>query len=75
MDVGKWLTKIKHRYNLLLDMDPTTLLDRDFALTIVNNLPQCSPEWHAYAKGFRQRFSQYKRMQPTTTNNHITRSY
>jgi hypothetical protein len=64
MDVGEWLTKIKHRYNLLLDMDPTALLDRDFAHTIVNNLPQRSPEWRAYAKGFRQCFSQYKHMRP-----------
>jgi hypothetical protein len=64
MDVGEWLTEIKRRYNVLFNIDPDALSDHDFALNIINNLPQCSPEWWAFAKGLRQRFSHYKHMTP-----------
>lgn len=64
MDVGEWLTEIRHRYNALYDMAPEALSDHDFATTIINNLPQRNPEWRAFAKGLRQRVSQYKRMKP-----------
>ena len=64
MDMGEWLTEIKCRYNVLFDIGPDALSDYDFALNIVNNLPQCSSEWRAFAKGLWQRFSHYKRMTP-----------
>jgi hypothetical protein len=64
MDVGEWLAEIRNRYNALFDLDPAALSDHDFAITIVNNLPQRASEWRSFAKGFRQRISQYKRMRP-----------
>jgi hypothetical protein len=64
MDVGKWLAKIRNRYNALFDLDPNTLSDHDFAITIVNNLPQQASEWRSFAKGLQQRISQYKHMCP-----------
>jgi hypothetical protein len=64
MEVGEWLAEIRNRYNTLFDLDPAALSDHDFAITIVNNLPQRASEWRSFAKGFRQRISQYKRMCP-----------
>lgn len=62
MDVGKWLAKIWNHYNALFDLDPDALSDHDFAITIVNNLPQQASEWRSFAKGLQQRISQYKHM-------------
>lgn len=64
MDVGEWLAEIRNQYNALFDLDPNALSDHDFAVTIVNNLPQRDSEWRSFAKGLRQRISQYKRMRP-----------
>ena len=77
IDVGAWLENMECLYNILISISPDAMDDEQFALTIVNSLPNESPEWHAFATGLRQRINMYSHSNPqilVTSQEFITAS-
>lgn len=54
MDVATWLDDMERLYDDLTDIDPDALSDHEYALLLMNNLPETT-EWRSLAGGLRKR--------------------
>ncbi|TDL13284.1 hypothetical protein BD410DRAFT_735555, partial [Rickenella mellea] len=53
-DVGQWLTSLQRLRARLCSIEPDSMTDREFALTILNLMPQDS-NWRNFVSGLRSR--------------------
>jgi hypothetical protein len=58
MDVAMWLNEMQQLYDVLSAMDETNLTDRNFTLTIINNMPK-TESWRVIVAGYRNTIAQY----------------
>jgi hypothetical protein len=65
MDIHEWLIDMQKMYHDLLDMSPDSLSDREFALVVINNLPQSGGRWETFTSNLRERINKYDNTKPT----------
>ena len=65
MDVATWLDDMERLYDDLTDIDPDALSDHEYALLLMNNLPETT-EWRSLAGGLRKRVEECNRATPPT---------
>ena len=69
-----WLDNMQHLYNGLCVIDPHALLNYNFALLLIGNLPETA-EWCAHAVGLRQHINYFTAnidTTPITLNDFVT---
>jgi hypothetical protein len=62
-DVVQWLAEIQHCYNTLCDMDAECMSNWEFALLILDNMPEDS-SWHTYLLGLRAKVRKHESHTP-----------
>ena len=75
MDVGQWLHNVKELYSTLSCMDRDRLSEREFVVTIIDNMPDADT-WTEFLSGLRSRISDYDAAtppKPVTALEFITR--
>ena len=62
-DIVQWLKAMGDMYNTLCCMDRHRMSDREFALVIIDNMPQAG-RWHEFNSGLRNKVSEYDEHKP-----------